>query len=75
MIGKFGPSQAVWGCFLPDNKALSYQTLKMLLQSVMAKTHLAQKRGETSGFAVSERGQNAFVKEVHYKLKWAKTDL
>jgi hypothetical protein len=35
----------------------------------MAKTHFAQKRSETSGFAVFERSQNAFIKEVHYGLK------
>jgi hypothetical protein len=47
----------------------------MLLQSVMAETHFPQKRDEASGFAVSERSQNTFIKEVHYGLKQAKTDL
>jgi hypothetical protein len=47
----------------------------MLLQSVMAKTHFAQKRGEASGFAVFDRNQNAFIKKVHCRLKQAKTDL
>jgi hypothetical protein len=40
-----------------------------LLQSVMAETHFAQEHSEASGFAVFERSQNAFVKEVHYRLK------
>jgi hypothetical protein len=35
----------------------------------MAKTHFTQKRGETSGFAVFERSQNAFIKEAHYSFK------
>jgi hypothetical protein len=47
----------------------------MLLQSVVAKPHFAQKRCEASGFAVLKRCQNAFVKEVHYGLRQAKTDL
>jgi hypothetical protein len=41
----------------------------------MAEAHFAQKRGEASGFAVFQRNQNAFIKEVHYRLKKAKTDL
>jgi hypothetical protein len=41
----------------------------------MAKAHFVQKRSETSGFAIFERSQNAFIKEVHYGLKQAKTDL
>jgi hypothetical protein len=41
----------------------------------MGKTYFAQKRSEASGFAVFKRSQNAFVKEVHYRLKQAKTDL
>jgi hypothetical protein len=40
----------------------------MLLQSVMAEAHFAQKRNETSGFAISKRCQNTLVKEVHFKL-------
>jgi hypothetical protein len=47
----------------------------MLLQSVMAKTHFAQKRREASGFALFQRSQDAFIKEAHYGLKQAKTDL
>jgi hypothetical protein len=41
----------------------------MLPQSVMAKTHFAQKHGETRGFAAFEHSQNAFAKEVHYGLE------
>jgi hypothetical protein len=41
----------------------------MLLQSVMAEAHFAEKRGKTSGFAVAKHSQNPFVKEVHYGLK------
>jgi hypothetical protein len=40
----------------------------MLLQSVMAETNFTQKRGETFGFAVFKRSQNAFIKEVHCRL-------
>jgi hypothetical protein len=47
----------------------------MLLQSVMAKTHFAQRRGEASGFAASERSQSPFIKKFHHTLKQAKTDL
>jgi hypothetical protein len=41
----------------------------MPLQSVVAKAHLAQKRSETSGFAVFKPSQNALIKEVHCDLK------
>jgi hypothetical protein len=41
----------------------------MLLQSVMAEAHFAQKRGEASGFVVFERSQNTFVKEVRCGFK------
>ena len=41
MIGEFGFSETVCGCFLPNNEALSQQTLEMLLQSVVAKPHFA----------------------------------
>ena len=75
MVGEFGSSQTVWSHFLFDDKAPSYQPVKMLLQSVMAEAHFAQKRSETSRFAVFERSQNAFIKEVHYGFKQAKTDL
>jgi hypothetical protein len=40
----------------------------VLLQSVVGKAHFTQKRIEVSGFAVFERSQNAFIKEVHYRL-------
>jgi hypothetical protein len=69
MVGEFGSFQTVSCHFLLDDKAPSYQPVKMLLQSVMAKAYFAQKRGETPGLAVFERNQNAFVKEVHYGLK------
>jgi hypothetical protein len=31
----------------------------------MGKTHFVQKHSEGSGFAIFERGQNAFIKEAH----------
>jgi len=41
----------------------------MPLQSVVAKPRFAQKRREASGFALFQRSQNPFIKEVHYGLK------
>jgi hypothetical protein len=40
----------------------------VLLQSVMGKAYFTQKRIEVSGFAVFEGSQDAFIKEVHYRL-------
>lgn len=48
---------------------LSRMQKEVLLQSVMAKAHFAQKHGEASGFAVFERSLNVVVKEAHYKRK------
>ena len=44
---------------------LSKMQKEVLLHSVMAKAHFAQKHGEASGFAVFERSQNVVVKEAH----------
>ncbi|MGD0071599.1 MAG: hypothetical protein ABSB71_08585 [Candidatus Bathyarchaeia archaeon] len=37
--------------------------------------YFTQKHSETSTFTVSEPSQNAFVKKVHYRHKYIKTDL
>jgi hypothetical protein len=41
----------------------------------MGKAYFAQKLREASGFPVFKRGQNAFLKEAHHRLKQATTNL
>jgi hypothetical protein len=69
VIGELGSSEAVCTRLLSEDETFSGQPFKVMLKSVVTEADPTQESGVSSRSTVSKLGQNAFIKEVHYKLQ------